>query len=393
MRTPLPPKGRNTQKSPWSVYAVLALLAIASAVGLDYINWRQSETSYLFSSLAEMRKARKIEKKPILLSTIVLERLASHGISEDAVSLFTDRKGADHLRVILPSEGYVSLVSSLAQDLKAFQAEMRKREEQEDEENIYYLWDVKGRDGKTLSLLFSCPKPAPPPPEKPALEEPKNKVALIMDDMGFSLGAVSELLSLKKPITIAILPYSPLARETAQIAHQNGLEILLHLPMESLNNTEENNGIEGLIQATMNAQEIIDSVEKSIDQVPYVVGVNNHMGSKITPDPVLMEIILERVKLRNLFFVDSRTTGKSVAFDVARRLGIPATQRHVFLDNVPDEESIRKKLIELFTLAQQEGEAVGICHPIPSTLSVLRKDFQLVEAYNLKPVFVSEVVR
>ena len=214
-----------------------------------------------------------------------------------------------------------------------------------------------------------------------------------MDDMGYSLGTIYDVLNLQKPITVAILPFSPLAMETAQIAHQNGMEILLHLPLESINNNQENNGIEGIITSNMTEQEIIKVLDNNLDQVPYISGVNNHMGSKITPNESMMHTILRRLKERNLFFIDSRTTGKSVAYSVARQLHIPSAERHVFLDVDPDENAIKKKLIELFTLGQNRGMAVGICHPLPETLKVLKENFHLVEQYDVTPVFVSEIVR
>jgi hypothetical protein len=143
----------------------------------------------------------------------------------------------------------------------------------------------------------------------------------------------------------------------------------------------------------MSEQEIIALVEKNLDQVPYISGVNNHMGSKVTPDASLMYTILQRLKQRDLFFIDSRTTANSVAYDVALQLEIPTAQRHVFLDNERDENTIREKLIELFTLAQDRGEAVGICHPLPETIKVLKEFFHLAKQFGVKPVFISEIVR
>jgi hypothetical protein len=211
--------------------------------------------------------------------------------------------------------------------------------------------------------------------------------------MGYSLDAIYDILSLQEPITVAIIPFSPLSEQTAQIAHKSGLEILLHLPMESINDIEANNSIQGMITTDMSRQEIITTVERNLDQVPNIIGVNNHMGSKVTPSESLMDIILQQLKQRDLFFVDSRTTGKSVAYDVALRLDIPTAQRHIFLDGELDEGYIKEKLIELFSLAQRRGEAVGICHPLPETLKVLKTYFRLAEEYGVKPVFISELVR
>ncbi len=387
MRTNDPVMG--SPKTPWIIYAIFSLLALASAVGLDYINASKGQKSYIFSALSESRKPKKPE---IAISQVVLDRLSSQGIPEDSVSRFKDRAGIDHLKVDLSLAEYVDMEIRLKQDLQRANATVVKKEEQEDEEKKYFLWDVQRHEVEKLAILFSCKKEQPEAPEKIPAIEPGNKVALIMDDMGYSLDAIYDILSLQEPITVAIIPFSPLEEQTAQLAHQNGIEILLHLPLESINNTEANNGIEGMISSDMSEQEIIAMVERDLDQVPYISGVNNHMGSKITPNESLMYTILQRLKQRNLFFVDSRTTGRSVAYDVALRLDIPTAQRHVFLDNELDEATIRDKLIELFTLAQKTGEAVGICHPLPETLKVLKEYFRLAKEYDLKPVFVSELV-
>ena len=395
MRTKNPSKG--SPKTLGSIYIIFSLLAIISALGLDYINWRKGKNSYVFPTRREKPEPKKPE---ISISQVVLDRLSRQGISDESISRFKDQAGIDHLKVDLSQNEYESLEPQLRRDLQKATATIAKKEEQEDEERTYFLWDVQRRDIEKLAILFSCKKEIPAVPveppkvlEEPPATEPKNKVALIMDDMGYSLDVIYDILSLEKPITIAIIPFSPLGEETAQIAHQNGLEILLHLPLESINNTATNNGIEGIISTGMSEQEIISIVEKSLDQVPYISGVNNHMGSKVTPNESVMQTILLQLKQRDLFFVDSRTTGKSVAYDVALKLEIPSAQRHVFLDNELDEDTIREKLIELFTLAQKRGEAVGICHPMPETLRVLKEYFRLAEKFGVTPVYISELVR
>ena len=388
MRTNNPSTG--SPKTPKSIYIIFSLLAIISALGLDYVNWTKGKDSYVFPKRREKPEPRKPE---ISISQVVLDRLSLQGISDESISKFKDKAGIDHLKVDLFQNEYESLEPQLRSDLQQAKATIAKKEEQEDEQRTYFLWDVQRRDTEKLAILFSCKKEIPEFLEEPPAIEPKNRVALIMDDMGYSLDVIYDILSLEKPITIAIIPFSPVGEETAQIAHQNGLEILLHLPLESINNTASNNGIEEIISTGMSEQEIISIVERSLDQVPYISGVNNHMGSKITPDETVMETILQQLKQRDLFFVDSRTTAKSVAYDLALKLEIPAAKRHVFLDNELDEDTIREKLIELFTLAQKRGEAVGICHPMPETLNVLKDYFRLAEEFGVTPVFISELVR
>jgi polysaccharide deacetylase 2 family uncharacterized protein YibQ len=228
--------------------------------------------------------------------------------------------------------------------------------------------------------------------EVPARKPPRGEVALIIDDMGNSLEVLGELLTLRQPVTIAVLPYSDHAEETARIAHENNLEVLLHLPLESLNNHDASSDSQGIILAGMTPEEIVQSFEDSLARVPYADGVNNHMGSKFTADRSLMRTLLVPLKERGLFFVDSRTTAQTVAYAEAIRMGVPAVERNVFLDADADRGRIGSRIAELFKLAQKKGRAVGIGHPYPETLEALRTDFCLFENYGLEVVPVSRLV-
>jgi polysaccharide deacetylase 2 family uncharacterized protein YibQ len=229
------------------------------------------------------------------------------------------------------------------------------------------------------------------PSTLPRPSAPLGKVALIMDDMGNSPEALEELLDLGEPLTVAILPYSPHALETAQRAHEKGLEVLLHLPLESLNGNGSETGTEGLIRSGMGETEIRSILEDELDRIPFVRGVNNHMGSKITADAGMMRAILQPIRERGLFFLDSRTTANSVAYDVAVDMGIPAASRQVFLDADGDAGRIRERLLELFRIARRDGRAVGICHPFRETLRTLKENFRLLRSYGLEVVPASEM--
>lgn len=251
--------------------------------------------------------------------------------------------------------------------------------------------------GRKAELPVRAPEAKPAVPEKtrPAAgtraRVTGGKVALVVDDMGNSLEALDTLLGLAEPITVSVLPYGEYAGETASIAHGRGLEVLLHLPLESLNNHESESNTRGLILSGMNEESIRALVEEDLERVPFIRGVNNHMGSKVTADESLMRIVLEPIKRRGLFFLDSRTSGKSVAYDVARSMGIPTAYRQVFLDADGNSRLIKERLLELFRLARRDGRAIGICHPYPETLQTLKDNFHLLESYGLKAVFASDL--
>ena len=327
---------------------------------------------------------------------LILEQVEAVGVSSDKVSQYRDSEGIHHMMLELTPEQYGNLEGRLDQELPRSKAQASKSRREQEEGRTYYLWQIEDRDKQLLSLLISCrtgPGPAGTEPRPGQTQSARNKVAIIIDDMGNSLEAIEKVIRLGQAITVAVLPYSRLAHETATIARQNNLEVILHLPLESLYNYYDNNHTRGIIHSGMDADEIISAVEESVGQVPYIDGVNTHMGSKITSDTDLIRIILEQLKNRGLYFIDSRTTAESVAFDEAQKMGIPSAVRNVFLDSEIEEGFIRSQLIRLFRHAQQNGSAVGICHPSPETLKVLRENLHLVERYGLQTVFASEVVR
>jgi polysaccharide deacetylase 2 family uncharacterized protein YibQ len=396
MRTPRSQKGNTQLQFTRAVHISLVLLVFFSALGLDYIRWNRGESSYLFSALA--RKKTVVTEKKIMpemkadAGQIAMEVLARQGIPDETVELFEDDKGIIHLKVELSLKKYNSIEKALEKSLHNEDFRILGKEEQKTEDKNYYLWEIEGKDRDRLSFLFSCEKTFMAAAEEPPTKLARNKVALIIDDMGYSLEAINAISSLGKPVTVAIIPYSPLALETATISKENNLEVILHLPLESINNNTGNN-IKGMIHSGMSDEDIIKTVEQNLSQVPFIRGVNNHMGSRVTADTRLMEIILDLLRERNLFFIDSRTTGSSVAYNVARSLGIPSAYRHVFLDGELDEDYIKSQLLKLFEQAQRNGFALGICHPTAETLKVLKDNFHLVEDYNLEPVFASQIVK
>jgi polysaccharide deacetylase 2 family uncharacterized protein YibQ len=375
-------KRKSAPPFPPLIFIIFSLLVLFSAIGLDYIGWKKGEKSYLFSALVKKKKAVQVQEE---FDQIVLDTLASQGIASETIQQFRDNKGVLHLMIDLTLKKYWELEFLLEREFKRINASVLEKEEQQGKEKNLYLWQVEGKKEKKLTILFSSRK------EKIKEEEARNKVAIIIDDMGYSLKAINDICSINRPLTISILPFTPLATETAKIARQNNLEVMLHLPLESIY-SDEGNDIEGIIHSRMSEEEIIRTMETNLAQVPFISGVNNHMGSKITANKILMPIILEQLMGKDLFFIDSRTSGRSIAYEVAISLGIPSAYRHIFLDVQSDEDYIKGKLLELFRLAQKKGAAVGICHPTEETLRVLKENFHLVDKFNLQPVFASDIV-
>lgn len=378
---------KKTIQPPHLVLIILSLLVLFSVIGLDLIGWKKEERSYLFSALLKEKTTASQET----LEQVVRESLSLHAIPKESVQQFRDTKGVLHLMIQITPETYEKLENHLESELAKINVPLLGKEEQAREDKNYYLWQVGGEKEKGMIILFSVQKEMADESVS-SRKEPAHQVAIIIDDMGYSLDAIQEICSFQKHLTVSILPFSPLARETALMAHQNNLEVMLHLPLESVNNDQDNT-IAGLIHSLMSEEEIRRTMHMNLDQVPYIKGVNNHMGSKITPNEVLMNIILETIKSRNLFFIDSRTSAKSIAYEAAQRLKIPSAYRNVFLDGQIQEDYIKNKLIELFRYAQKNGKAVGICHPTKETLKVLKENLHLADDYQVELVFGSQTVK
>lgn len=224
----------------------------------------------------------------------------------------------------------------------------------------------------------------------PVPKQPKPEIAIIIDDLGYDSAMASKFLTLDKHITLAILPHSPLQRKIATQAHQKGIEIMLHLPMEPLEYPMVKPG-PGALLSTMTTDQMVRQLEDDIDAVPFISGVNNHMGSKITAISTRMYQIFTILKKKGLYFVDSRTTKDTLCRPSSRLLRIKFAERDVFLDNIRDPEAIRKQIDRLIRKACKAGTAVGIAHPYKVTHAILQAELpEILKKARLVPV--SEVV-
>ncbi len=207
------------------------------------------------------------------------------------------------------------------------------------------------------------------------------RVAIVIDDLGLSLRAAETLLSIPQPLTFAVLPKLTHSREIAEAAAAAGRDVLLHLPMEPLDYPEKDPG-PGALFKSMTSEAMAEVLKENLAAVPKAVGVNNHMGSRLTEDEEVMRLILTMLKERRLFFLDSYTSPRSVVSEVARELGIPTASRHVFLDHEPEgADYVAAQIDRLIAVARRHGEAIGIGHPRPSTIAALQEHLpKLAEA-------------
>ncbi len=199
----------------------------------------------------------------------------------------------------------------------------------------------------------------------------KPEISIIIDDLGYDLKQAEKFINLKVPLTFSILPFSAKNKKIANAVHKNGFEVMLHLPMEPMEYPDINPG-EGVLLTSMGPDTLINQLKKNIDDVPYIKGINNHMGSKFTTISTKMYQVFTIMKQKELYFVDSYTTVNSLCMPSARLLKIPYARRDVFIDHEKNKSFIKNQLHQLIKTAKKDGSAIGIGHPYDLTYSVLK---------------------
>ncbi len=215
-------------------------------------------------------------------------------------------------------------------------------------------------------------------------------VAIIIDDLGLDRYRAARAASLPGPLTLSFMSYASDVGMQASAARQSGHEIMLHMPMEP--EGREDPG-PGALFVRLPDADIRQRVAASLDRLPMAVGLNNHMGSRFTRDARAMRPVLEEIAARGLLFVDSRTSGGSVAGDLAAQMGIANAGRDVFLDNEQEATYVRRQLAELERTATRRGNAIAIGHPHDATLDALAAWIPTMNSRGLQLVPVSAIAR
>jgi len=216
------------------------------------------------------------------------------------------------------------------------------------------------------------------------------RIALIIDDIGYSLSRARKFLGLGVPLTFSVLPRLTYSNDLAEEIRGQGQEVMLHQPMEPYN-SDLNPG-PGALYVGDGAGKITGIIEENISVLPFAVGVNNHMGSRFTSCQREIKETLRVIKKSNLFFVDSLTTSRSMAYKTARRLHMASAYRNIFLDNRPYPSYIFSQLHKLKRHARKYGYAIGIGHPYPETAAAIGKFLMGIKESGVSFVHVSNLV-
>ena len=296
----------------------------------------------------------------------------------------------DQLDIKLPSTGADSAtrsqVAKIQQSLSAVATRHGLTQEPSESREGALIFFLKSGARTHAIHIHAGEKASPHASDTPGAP----RLAIILDDLGSDRAAAEAIFALPYPLTISILPNHEHSIEIAHEAHRRGDQVMLHLPMQSIAN-ESPEAQE--LRPGMQAAEVGGLVGQFLQNVPGVVGVNNHQGSEATSDTALMDELMPVLRDRRLFYVDSRTTAATVAFDTARSFGVRSAFRNVpFLDDVAEVAAVRKQLELALRGAREKGEAIAIGHPHPATIQALREFLPRAQANGVRLVFASDLV-
>lgn len=236
--------------------------------------------------------------------------------------------------------------------------------------------------------LITVPYDAPY--DAPAKEYPKAYVAIVIDDVGVDYKRSARAINLPPEVTLAFLPYAKRVKEQAATAEAKGHELMVHLPMEPLRMTV--NPGDNYLSVTHSDEELQTRIARNLDTFGGYKGVNNHMGSAFTRHAAGIDVLMDVLKERGVYFLDSKTAPDSVAEKIARRKGVPTTHRDVFLDHFETSEKVNAALAQLERTARSSGYAVAIGHPKDVTLTALESWLPTLAEKNIEVIPMSEMV-
>lgn len=392
---------------------LLISIAVFVVVLLEYIDFKKGKKSFIFNQLIPLKT---VSNKVDQFNQGLLEILDKNNIE---CSYHQDDQRMYHFSLEVDASRFEGLVGRIEKIVQRLGGKIT-------------LAQVQGMTGKSISLykvtlgekvshwilitklkkaiLKPGKLPETQPSEKKRGEEKQGietekmsprpmrrsdqpaKLAFIIDDIGsYEIGTL-DLKKLGIPITAAILPDSARAHEEAELIQENALQALIHLPMEPQNGDGQTYDQEQTINLHSTDDEIRTIIENAKKIIPNAIGVNNHQGSLATTDTDLMTRTLKIIKENNLFFIDSRTIGNTIAYDVAKDLGMKAIYKDAFLDHIKSYSHSMEQIRRLVEIALQKGEALGIGHPNESTLKAIRDSLPFIRSRGVTIVFVSELV-
>ncbi len=380
-------KKRKIKKSIFSpaIFFSFILIALFLIFLLEYIEYNHSGNSYLFTKLLGNKKP---ETYAFKFNRNLFELL---GKGDYLFDYYKDIKGNFHFKIDVSKKRFKELdkkIKYIAKNngFKLIPVEV-KREKQK---TTYLFKTVHNNLSYHYLLLTKTEKKSVA--RKITIKKTGPRIAFLIDDLGaHSLGAL-ELKKLGIPVTASVLPFSPRGFEEAKWIHEYGLEELIHLPMQPKKDQFNGHTLKNTIMIDSDEKYIEELISRAEKLVPFAKGINNHQGSLVTSNRKIMIKILSVVKSKRMFFIDSKTDFDSVAFSIAKKIGVKTAKRDVFLDHIQNYDHSVYQIKRLIKIAKKNGTAIAIGHPFRSTLNAIRDMIPFIKSQKVNIVFVKELL-
>lgn len=336
---------------------------------------------FFLSQTAKVRRQLSIQEMDIIrrekINLRINDIILKYGIKDDWISQRVDEKVVK----IPGSVPTIQLCQEIANDIQKYGAEIWKSHEDIKTEAI--ILEIGYKKQLLQNLRFV---------KDHRLEPVSGKIALIIDDFGYhNSEIVDEFLTLNIPLTISIIPGLEFSVQIAEQAVLYKKDVLIHLPMEPLDEPIEDHGF--TLLTSQSDVQILERIKHACEVFPAAVGLNNHQGSKAMADKRIVKILMDELKRQQIFFIDSRTCKNTLGYTLAKRANVPTAKRDVFIDNEDDEKQIQDQILKLATKARKQGAAIGIGHVRPGTLSALKKTIEEFQLLGFQFVYVSQLVK
>jgi polysaccharide deacetylase 2 family uncharacterized protein YibQ len=392
-------KKRNKRKhSSLPLFAWFIAIALLTVVILEYIDFKKGGNSFIFT------KVIKLKGKYDNIRRFNQKLLAILGKNKIPYDYFRDEEDKYHFKLDIDQRRYDSLISRLKSITTGLKGKMELAEIQGLSNKSIMLYNITLDQKVSHLLLVSKLKPQNETGKKPVYKTPDEtkqplpkitssspRIAFIIDDVGaYDIGPL-ELKRLNIPVTASILPDSRHAREAAHWAKNYQLETMIHLPMEPKNGNGNYNRMQTITMQSSDDQ-IRNLIRRARQAVPQARGLNNHQGSRATSNRQLMTRVMRVIKEEGLFFVDSRTIGNTVAYDVAKQMNIRTTHKDVFIDHIQTYSHSIAQIRKLVEIARTKGKAIAIGHPFDSTLRAIRDSKKYIRSKGIKIVYVKDLL-
>lgn len=368
---------RSPKKTP-----VVPLLVLACVIGL-FIWWANT---------------RVVQEKAVEIEKRVVRCLDQHDIDDsDLKRRFVEERKSGARRYSHVNREYGvpasfamrDFESGLKKELKGTPYRVAKSDYVIGRDTELALYEINYGSLDVLSLKLLKKRAVRPPTAAKKFASPK--VAIVIDDFGYSLNNVDQVFAIKEKVTFSVLPNLKYSRQIAGAARAKGYEVILHMPMEAKSKSVQPE--KNTIMTSMSSKEVVSRLKSALDSVPGAIGVSNHTGSKATGDSKVMAAVINYLNGRKLYFFDSFVTEDSVCRDVSRAAGVRSARRDFFLDNSTDIAAIEKQVAALKSFAFKNGRAIAVCHDRKNTVKVLAKAMPAMADEGVRFVPLSEMVR